>query len=113
MFKLLGIAYVDFIPEGEKTSMQGYKFHFSEEIDPDRGFGSIPFSYFVRAEKSAIYGLNSSADMKIYAPHIGKDIDLAFDRKGKLVGISLPAIQEYPPDTTKPDTSARLNKLGA
>lgn len=108
MFTMLGIAHIDFVPDGEKTPLQGYKLHFMEEIEQDKGFGCVPFSYFIRYEKAAAYGLNSPADMANFAPHMGKAVGLAFDRKGKLTAIEFPDTPAYPPETTE-----KPKKLGA
>lgn len=91
MYRFLGVRHLDFVPEGKKDPVQGYKFFFSESDDNVRDVvGEIPFSSFLTiAAGSRIFSKynEKNPSMGALVEFVGFPVELSFDRRGKVVDI--------------------------
>lgn len=116
MFKFLGIQHVNFIPEGKTEPMQGYSVHFSDDTANESLVGSVAFKCFFSYEKAAeVLKVRNPMEMHRFDTLTGKQCQLAFNRKGRIDGITfetadLPTTTDFPAD---PDAKGvKPNKLG-
>lgn len=89
MFKFLGIQHINFVPDGQTEPMQGYSMHFSDDTANENLIGSVPFKCFFTYVKAAeVLQIRNPMEMYRFSEHVGKPCQLAFNRKGKIDGVS-------------------------
>lgn len=93
MYRFLGVRHLDFVPEGKKDPVQGYKFFFSESYDTMQNVvGEVPFSSFltIEAGKRIFSKYNEkNPTMGSMVEFVGYPVDLSFNRQGKVVDIRI------------------------
>lgn len=116
MFKFMGIQHLDFVPKGETKPLQGYMVHFSDDTANENQVGVVPFKCFITYEKAAeLFHVFGASQMNRLSEYVGKPCYLAFNRKGKVDGVSFeePAQSPAPQFPADPDAKGiKPNKLG-
>lgn len=117
-FKFLGIQHINFTPKEKTEPIQGYKVHFTDDTLGENSVGMMSFnSFFSYIKAAAVLGINSPIDMGRYYACVDKPCQVAFDRNGKVTGLSfdIPAAVATPPsavvDDNDPFASVKPKKL--
>lgn len=77
MSKVIGIEEIHFTGKNG-DEVHGKRVHFTDNIDADRGVGEAADKVFLSAAKLAALD---------FAPAVGQDIDILYDRYGRVKAI--------------------------